>query len=250
MNLNNEDCSRIGYYKSGIPKPSSAISCPEIIAEAEREMAIMTERSILPLADKDIQAASESVEQLLLNCSSCRYQVYHARQVTRLALDLFDQLQPLHKLGKVERRLLQYGSMLHDIGWLNGRISHHKVAFNIIVNTNTLPFPKRERYIIALLALYHRKITPSAHHLHFASLEPDDRKTVSYLIAILRVADGFDNSHQNLIDDLFCDITPQAIKIIYSAKQPAEAECLIVSTKGQFFEEIFGRKLVTEWKTA
>jgi predicted phosphodiesterase len=237
-------------WPAGIAKPLSTISCPEITAAAESETAISTERSILSLADKDTKDDSARVDQLLLNCSSCRHQIYHARQVTRLALDLFDQLQPLHKLAKTERRLLQYGSMLHDIGWLNGRNSHHKVAFNIIVNTNTLPFPKRERYIIALLALYHRKITPSAQHMHFASLEPEDRKMVSYLIAILRVADGFDNSHQNLINHLLCDITSQAIKIIYTAKQPAEAECLTVSIKGQFFEEIFGRKLVTEWKTA
>jgi predicted phosphodiesterase len=235
-------------WPAGIPKPLSHAVYPEISAAAG-QTAVSAQPPSLSLNDSATDTITASVNQLLLNCLHCKYALLHARQVTRLALDLFDQLQSLHKLSKEERFLLQYGSMLHDIGWINGRTGHHKVAFNIIANTATLPFPKRERYIIGLLALYHRKSIPDAHHLHFASLEPADRQIVAYLAAILRVADAFDNSHQNLVHQLFCHITPQTVKVMYHSEQPVAAESRMVVIKGRFFEEVFQRKLVAEWKT-
>jgi response regulator RpfG family c-di-GMP phosphodiesterase len=224
----------------------------ELTAETASQVSTMAESSgasILAVTKPAPDDYLQSIEQLLHNCLQCKYAIHHAKQVTRLALDLFDQLQSLHQLTEVERRLLQYGAMLHDIGWLNGQQGHHKVAFNIITHTAALPFIKRDRFIVALLALYHRKNIPTVHHLHYASLEPADRQIVSYLAAILRVADAFDNSHQALIESLCCHIDVKTIKIIYSARQPAVAESSAISDKGIYFEEVFGRKLVIEWKT-
>jgi exopolyphosphatase/guanosine-5'-triphosphate,3'-diphosphate pyrophosphatase len=41
----------------------------------------------------------------------------HARQVTTLALSLFDQTSALHGLGPAERGLLEVAGLLHDVGY-------------------------------------------------------------------------------------------------------------------------------------
>ena len=46
----------------------------------------------------------------------CRYDEDHARQVARLALDLFDGTHRLHGLGARERSLLEFAALLHDVG--------------------------------------------------------------------------------------------------------------------------------------
>lgn len=250
---------RIKYDVSGhhskiriteITKTLSQTTYPEIIREAVNQTYFMMQTAAASSAgtgESDDQSALESVEGFLERCINFHTN-HHARHVNYLARRLFDQLQSTHHLTDKERNLLQYGALLHDIGWMKGRKGHHKVAFNIIINTSSLPFKKRERFIIALLALYHRKSTPSANDLHFASLEPGDRQVVSYLSAILRVADALDSSHQSLISDIECFITENTIQIFYHAEHPLENECLAVSKKGQFLEEISSRKLVIKWK--
>ena len=79
---------------------------------------------------------------------TCDYDSSHTSQVTRLALRLFDQLQPLHNLGTQERDRLHYAGLLHDIGWIEGWREHHKVALRIILDTPMLPFSNKERLII------------------------------------------------------------------------------------------------------
>jgi hypothetical protein len=41
----------------------------------------------------------------------------HSRKVTDLALKLFDDLEPLHRMRARERFLLECAGQLHDIGW-------------------------------------------------------------------------------------------------------------------------------------
>ncbi len=56
---------------------------------------------------------------------ACNFEEGHARQVTKLALQLFDNTKTagLHNLGKWERELLEYAAVLHDIGSF---VSHSK----------------------------------------------------------------------------------------------------------------------------
>src|SRR6266545_2362102 len=50
----------------------------------------------------------------------------HSRQVTKLALSLFDQTAELHGLGPPERELLEVAGLLHDVGFAVAQSAHHK----------------------------------------------------------------------------------------------------------------------------
>ena len=176
----------------------------------------------------------------------CDYEQQHTHQVTRLALALFDELQPLHEYGEDERFWLQCAAVLHDIGWMEGQRRHHKTALRIILEKDDLPLSKRERLLVASVARYHRKALPSDRHEHFAALEPSDQKRVRVLAAILRVADGLDRSHQNLVGRLSCDISGGKIAVRCSVSGPAAAEVSAARKKGDLFEDVFGRKLTID----
>ena len=56
----------------------------------------------------------------------CNGRKAHARQVARLALELFDQTVALHRLGAEDRELLEYAALLHDVGEHVSTTGHHK----------------------------------------------------------------------------------------------------------------------------
>jgi len=187
------------------------------------------------------------LQAVLQLAQSCEYEVQHTHQVTRLALQLFDELQPLHRLGAEEHFWLQCGALLHDIGWVEGQRRHHKTALRIILNTPHLPFDRRERLIIGSIARYHRRALPSEKHDHFTVLEPAERRIVSMLAAILRVADGLDRAHRSLVEHLSCEVSPQQIVVRCAVRGPAEAEQQATLKKGRLLELVFHRELVIAW---
>jgi len=194
------------------------------------------------------RADDDPLKAVLYLAESCEYEVGHTHQVTRLALRLFDELHPLHQLGAEERSWLHMGALLHDIGWIEGQKGHHKTALRIILKTKLLPFDNRERLLIGSIARYHRGALPKKKHDHFATLKLSERQIVSVLAAILRVADGLDRSHQSLIQDLSCEVTPEQILVRCSALRPAELEREIAMRKGQLMEKVFKRNLVIEFQ--
>jgi putative phosphoesterase len=182
-----------------------------------------------------------AVQQLML---SCRNEQGHSRQVTGLALRLFDELAGLHGLGERERFWLQCGAMLHDIGWIDGQKAHHKTSLRLIEADRTLPIDDRERRIIASVARYHRKALPADGHAHFAALDACDRRAVSVLGGILRVADGLDRSHCDAVDDLRCEIRPDCVYIHCFADGSADIELWAAEKKSDLLCRALGREVI------
>ncbi len=180
---------------------------------------------------------------------TCEYPANHTHQVARLALRLFDQLQPLHQLTLTHRFWLHAASLLHDIGWIEGQKAHHKTALNIILNTPLLPFGPNERLIIGSIARYHRKALPSPEHDHFSALLPEDQLAVRTLSALLRVADGLDRTHQNRVLDVRTNVTAHKIRLTCHITVPsAPEEQAATHEKAALFEQVFQRQLLLIWK--
>lgn len=185
--------------------------------------------------------------QVIRLAEECQYDAPHTKKVTELALRLFDELAPLHRLRRQERFWLQCAGLLHDIGWIEGRKAHHKTALKLILESPMLPFTDRERLIVGSVARYHRRALPSEQHAHFAALDPDERRIVSLLAGMLRVADGLDVTHQAIVKDLTCDIRAKEVVIRLRASQRSEPERQKALSKGKLFQIAFDRKLIIEW---
>ncbi len=174
----------------------------------------------------------------------CNYEAEHTHQVTMLALKLFDELAPLHRMGKEERGLLRLGSLLHDIGWMSGQKGHHKSAMRLIMSDSTLPLDPDQKKVVALIARYHRKSLPKENHEHYGDLGPAAKCRVSVLAGILRIADGLDRSHGNRIRNLHCTVDERRIILDCDTDGSPELELWAAGKKADLLERHFRRNLV------
>lgn len=147
-----------------------------------------------------------------------RYQKGHANHVRYLAGRLFDQLVPLHGYGVAERRLLEAAALLHDLGTIINYDDHHKHSETLIANSGLPGFRPRETALIALLARYHRKGTPSAGSYGLLFDEEDDER-LARLAAILRLAEFMERGRNAIVDDVAVDWDDDTLLLTFIADE-------------------------------
>lgn len=175
-------------------------------------------------------------------------EIGHAKQVTRLALALFNDLKSLHGYGEKEALLLELAAMLHDIGIIEGPRKHHKNSFRIISAGDLSPLSDNDKLLVSLIALFHRKSGPSRKVDAYAALSEDDQKRVGMLAGILRVADGLDFSHFELVHSISAKSSAGAITINCVSGANLNPECESALRKGDVLQEITGRELTIKCK--
>src|SRR5436190_4599179 len=171
------------------------------------------------------------------------YVAGHARHVAQLALSLFDQTRAVHKLGDREREWLEYGALLHDAGVHISYERHHRHSYYLIKNGELRGFDPQEIEIIALLARYHRQATPKKNHEGYGGLKGNVRRTVRTLAAMLRLAEGLDRSHAQIVTAL--DVVPHGneFRIRLKAAGDAELELWAAHRHGEPLERVLHRPL-------
>ena len=152
----------------------------------------------------------------------CSYLPEHSAQVARLAVALFDGTQELHGLGAREREWLEFGALLHDVGTHINYESHHKHSYYLIKHGALRGFDPDEVEVIGLVARYHRQATPKKSHEGFGRLPGGLRKTVRTLGALVRLAEGLDRSHAQVIRAL--KITAEADGLHIRLRTAGDAE--------------------------
>lgn len=128
----------------------------------------------------------------------------HAQEVCKYAVMLFDafkeNIQEFKNIDEKAKKYLQIAALLHDIGYSIDKKSHHKHTMDIILKEGIEGFSANETKITANIARYHRNAFPNPQkHETFASLSCENQRLVTFLGGILRLADGLDKPHKNLI---------------------------------------------------
>jgi exopolyphosphatase / guanosine-5'-triphosphate,3'-diphosphate pyrophosphatase len=128
----------------------------------------------------------------------------HSLQVARLALSLHDALGERLGLGDADRELLEAAALLANVGLFISHSRHHKHSYYVIRNSEHLMgFTDHEIELIAQVARYHRKGTPSeGKHPDFAALTKSERSRVRAISSLLRVAIGLDRNHDGAVTSL------------------------------------------------
>jgi exopolyphosphatase/guanosine-5'-triphosphate,3'-diphosphate pyrophosphatase len=177
----------------------------------------------------------------------CQVNWPHAEHVARLALDLFRGTRPLHNLPNADGELLEFASLLHDIGFHVASAKHHKHAAYLIENAELQGFTAEEIQVLAQVARYHRKSTPKESHEGYSKLSVKDRQRVKVLASLLRVADGLDRGYAQLVRGVRCVVNERSVEIVLSMSPEAntepELEIYSARRKRDLFEEALGRKL-------
>lgn len=125
----------------------------------------------------------------------------HAKHVGFLAGRLFDQLQPLHGYGPIEREWLAAAALLHDLGTVINYYDHHKYSEALIAGAGLPGFSPREVALIALLTRFHRKGTPTSNP-YTSLLEEGDEERLTKLSAMLRLSEFLERGKNGLVRDV------------------------------------------------
>ncbi len=175
----------------------------------------------------------------------CQVREPHAQQVARLALDIFRGLRPLHGLANADGELLEFASLLHDVGFYIAASKHHKHGQYLVENVGLSGFSNEEVRILGNCVRYHRKSTPKDTHESFVALSEPLRRKVRILSSILRVADGLDRTNRQLVDSVRVRIQSKEIELHIAGREGSDLELEIWSTrrKADLLEEVFRRKL-------
>lgn len=166
----------------------------------------------------------------------------HALHVADLAVRLFRELAPDHRLEPRHEILLRAAGILHDIGAFVSTRSHHKHSFYLISSSELFGLTTRDTALIALASRYHRRSPPRPDHPEFTRLDRADRALVLQLAAILRVADALDRSHSQRIRIAGFVRSGDELSIGVEDVGDLSLERVALETKGAMFETTFGMR--------
>ena len=170
-----------------------------------------------------------------------RYEVsmQHVRHVAFIAHRLFEIFQPVHRLPAEAAKLLEAACILHDIGHFVSNDGHHKHSAYLVENSDMPGFNDRERLTIAALCRFHRKSMPQARHIHFHGLDAEERRWVTSLAVILRLADSLDRSHRQHVSDVTSTLRDGTICLSVESQTDIELELWSAERDAKIFNEVF-----------
>lgn len=167
----------------------------------------------------------------------------HSLHVTHLAISLFDQLRTLHELPAEWREVLRVGSLLHDVGQFISYSKHHKHSYYIILSEEVTGLSTGQLKAAAAIARYHRKALPSDHHPEYTNLPEPAQHAVSLCAGILRIADGLDRQHRQLVKHVRVANDEKQVTLHVDVEEDAMLEIEAASRKSDLFERAFNRKV-------
>ena len=139
-------------------------------------------------------SAEEMLEKFSVNPS-------HPNEVRRLSMMIFDGLSEVYEgMSNKQRKYLENASLLHDIGYALDAHGHHKNSLKMVLEYGLEDYSEREKQIIGCICRYHRGSLPDKKvHEIYCHFDKKERKIVKRLGGIVRIADGLDRAHVNLI---------------------------------------------------
>ena len=128
--------------------------------------------------------------------------VQHSARVTRIALQLFDNLSQHHMLSNRPgyRRILEAAAIVHDVGRGKSADGHLKRGYRLITRLKPpLGWSEEDLRCVAVVARYHRGALPGPHDSHFVGLGVKRCTELLPIMGILRLADAFDFLHDRKV---------------------------------------------------
>lgn len=220
----------------------SITNAPQIIFS---EAQLVDGVTLLHTAEKAKDPLTLELDQQVLSLArnigkKYHYDVSHSHAVELLSLQIFDAVAPLHGMDRRDRFMLQVSAILHDIGKFVSLRRHYFYSYRLILSSDILGFNEKEKEVMANVAHYHSKGTPSDIDVNFACLGREDKIKVAKLAAIIRLADAVDRSHRQKA--LPCDIRLRGENLEFkvSPLEDYSLEKWTFEDKAEFFENVHG----------
>jgi thymidylate kinase len=171
----------------------------------------------------------------------------HARQVARLAAELFELTAKLHRLDEEAQQLLRFACLLHDIGGLSLGAERPIRSARHVRESNLEGFGQTELTALAVLIGIHR-VTDDHSEVEswYRSLPPDLQRSVSLLGPLLRLAEGLDATRRQSVRALTATIHEGVFDLRLQAKEKVKSEIKAAVQRVDLFEQAYGLRLLID----
>ena len=225
-----------------------------ITEEVERETLTITTRSVVEgllfnaVTPTTIEKPNSDIVGFSVMAQTAEYEAdstKHNEQVYNLSMLLFKQLRVLHKLPRGYVKVLRVASYMHDVGKRISYKNHAQHSFEVVLNSEIYGLTHRELILASFVASLHSggDIKMSDWAKYNGILTVDDVDATKKLGVILRLAECFDRTKNNLIVDINCDILGDSVIMKTVTTADATFEIQRGMEIGRDFEKIFHKKL-------
>lgn len=172
----------------------------------------------------------------------CGVNIPGALHTTKLATSIYDRLADLELIPnhKRLREILEAAAILRDVGMVMNHTRHHRHSYHLIIHSGLAGFTQEEIELIAVVARYHRKGTPSKDHEEFRRLSTENQSAAKELASILRVADGLDRTHSRDVEAVRVEHENKTLRIWAQSKTNPTACIEGAQRKSDLMAEVFG----------
>ena len=139
-----------------------------------------------------------------------------AERVATHALSLYDATAGLmHQDDGQGRELLWAAAMLHACGQHINLSAYHKHSWYLIRHGELLGYSEAEHLMVAAIARYHRRSLPKKRHESWQALVTrDNRRRVSEMALLLRLAAALDRRPEPVVASLRVNTTPDVLDLV------------------------------------
>jgi exopolyphosphatase/guanosine-5'-triphosphate,3'-diphosphate pyrophosphatase len=154
-------------------------------------------------------------------------------------------MKKVHGMGARERLLLQIAVLLHDCGKYISMGDVAECSYRIIMATEIIGLSTEERLIIANAVRYNTvEFGDELHREEVQMLDRGSYLVMAKLTAILRLANAMDRSHYQKIEGIRAVLKDRELSIVIDSSRDVSLELGLLKSKVDFFEEMFGVRLV------
>jgi exopolyphosphatase/guanosine-5'-triphosphate,3'-diphosphate pyrophosphatase len=163
----------------------------------------------------------------------------HAEKVRQLAVSLFDQLRPVHKMGPQMRVVLEMAALLHDIGRVIRHGLHYQHGEYMVRNGNIAGLEGSRRAMVACLVYYHSETEPDEDPKIFLSFPRKQQAQILALVSLLRIADALDWDHRQPVVDVQARLRSGVVTINLRLKHNPDLILWAARRRAKLFETNF-----------
>jgi exopolyphosphatase/guanosine-5'-triphosphate,3'-diphosphate pyrophosphatase len=171
----------------------------------------------------------------------------HAEIVRAHAVQIFDELKPVHNLPPEYRLWIESAAMLQDIGKFMNHQGRHRHSQYIIANSEIFGFTPEQRTIVSAIARYLGKSRPSPLDRLMRTLPMEEHANIQKAVVLLRLAMALNQDRASDVLRVRMQMRPRRVTMLLKpGRTGAELEMWALRKEGDYFREVFRRELFVE----
>jgi exopolyphosphatase/guanosine-5'-triphosphate,3'-diphosphate pyrophosphatase len=171
--------------------------------------------------------------------------VKKAEPVRAHAVQLFEELQPLHGLPPEYANWLAAAALLSDTGKFINHQGHHRHTQYIVSSSEIYGYSQLQRTIVSAIARYLGKSRPQPGDRALRNIPAEQHRNVQAAVVLLRLAEALNQDRASDVLRVRVKSFPKRIVLeIFPGKNGAELELWALRREAVYFREVFGRELL------